>query len=40
MVSIEGFIQVEFKNAIVVEAHGFTQGVLRDFQPAVKVAPQ
>lgn len=38
MVRIEDFIQVNFHNAIVVEVHGFTEGVLGDFEPTVEVA--
>lgn len=37
IVPVQGFIQVDFHDPIVIEVHGFTEGVLSDFQSTVDI---
>ena len=38
VVSIDVFVEVGFDDAVVVDAESFTEGILRDFQPAIDVS--
>lgn len=38
VVPIDVFVEVGFDDAVVVDAESFTEGILRDFQPAVDVS--
>jgi hypothetical protein len=38
IVPIDVFVEVGFDDAVVVDAESFTEGILRDFQPAIDVA--
>ncbi len=40
IVLIDVFVEVSFDDAVVVDAESFTEGILRDLEPAVDVAPQ
>ena len=38
VVPVDVFIEVGFDDAVVVDAKSFTEGILRDFQPAIDVS--
>jgi len=37
---IDVFIEMGFDNAVIVDAEPFTEGILRDFEPAIDVSSQ
>ena len=40
IVLIDVFVEMGFDDTVVVDAESFTEGILRDLEPAVDVAPQ
>jgi len=39
VILIDEFVEVGFDDAVIVDAEPFTQGILRDLEPAVDVSP-
>ena len=39
VVLIDVFVEVSFDDAVVVDAESLTEGILRDFEPAIDVSP-
>jgi hypothetical protein len=38
VVPIDVFVEMRFDDAVVVDAESFTEGILRDFEPAIDVS--
>jgi hypothetical protein len=38
VVLVDVLVEVGFDDAVVVDAESFTEGILRDFQPAIDVS--
>jgi hypothetical protein len=39
VVLIDVFVEVGFNDAVIVDAESFTEGILRDLEPAIDVSP-
>ena len=40
VVFVDVFIEMGFDDAVVVDPESLTEGILRDFEPAINVSPQ
>ncbi len=40
VVLVDVFVEVGFDDAVVVDAESFTEGILRNLEPAIHVSPQ